>query len=462
MANELSKFKALAELNNKAKESAPAEGNTLSVAEPDFMLNKEGNPKNNQYNAVKFLEFCLPGCIRYNEFTGRIEIWKPVPWEPQNNSIRHWTDTDTSNALMVANAYGLTNKTNMTDAVDIVAKNNKYHPVKVLLESLEYKGHGYIRRLFVEYMGCEDTEYTYEVVKLLLLAMVQRIYHPGCKFDYMPILEGPQGTYKSSILRVLARDDAFFTDSVDSFSDRKRLAELILGIWLVEVGEMSVMKRNEIESIKATITSQCDSFREAYGHYKSDFNRTAIFVGTTNNKTFLKDSTGNRRFLVLPIDEKKRTKDLFKSETRDADFDGALAEAFHIYQEYAKAGKMIPLVLPESVLDEARDRQNNANYYDEWTGLIESWLDEQIERGSADSNTAIYTSALDIWRNCLNRDEGSYTNKEAYRINQIIDQLPNWNRANSVKIKRTTDSGYVYFNYHGRGYKYELPEDIPF
>lgn len=454
MAIDISKLKALAERN---KEVIDVSDSAAAKVEPPFVRTTDGRVKNQLQNAVIYIEYCLPDCIQFNEFTGRIEIRKPVLWDPDNNTVRHWTDTDTNYALMYANTYGLTNKANMTDAVDIVAKRNRYHPVKEYLESLEYKGDGYIRRLFVEYMGCEDTEYTFECVKLLLLAMIQRAYHPGCKFDYMPILVGAQGTYKSSMIRVLARDDAWFTDSVDSFSDRKRLAELIQGIWLVEVGEMSVFKKSEIESIKAAITSQVDSFREAYGHYKSDFNRTAIFVGTTNNKTFLKDSTGNRRFLILPIDEKKRTKDLFKSETRNEDFDGALAEALHIYKEYAKDGKMIPLVLPESVLAEAKDRQNNANFYDEWAGLIESWLDEQTEE-----SIVFYTSALDVWCNCLNREKGTYTNKEAFRINQIIEQLPNWSRVNSVKIKRTTDSGHVYFKYHGRGYKYELPEDIPF
>lgn len=457
MPNDISKLRALAERNKNTAVSPQADTNNTPMVLPPFIVNKEGKTISDLRNAVIFLEYCLPGCIQLNEFTDRIEIGSPVPWAKDNTSIRAWTDTDTCNALMYANEYGLTNKKHIEDAVHIVAERNKYHPIKDYLNTLQYKGDGYIRKLFVEYMGCEDTEYTYECIKLLLIAMIQRVFHPGCKYDYVLILVGNQGTYKSSMFRVLSRDDAWFTDSVDSFGDRKKLGELLQGKWVVELGEMSAFKKSEIESIKASITTQVDSYREAYGHFRSDFNRTAVFVGTTNNKTFLKDATGNRRFLVLPIDETKRTKDLFKSKTRNEDFDGALAEALHIYREQTKDGSLIPLVLPDSVIGEAQERQNNANYFEEWIGIIEPWLEDQIKSGSDQ-----YTSALDIWVNCLKREEGTYTNREGYRINQILDSLECWHRVTSVRIARKSREGCIYFNYHGRGYRYEAPEEIQF
>ena len=457
MPNDISKLRALADHGKDNSVSAPADNNDISTLLPPFILNKAGKIINDLRNATIFLEYCLPDCIQLNEFTDRIEIGKPVPWAKDDTSIRTWTDTDTCNALMYANEYGLSNKKNIEDAVHIVADRNKYHPIKDYLNRLQYKGDGYIRRLFVEYMGCADTEYTYECVKLLLIAMIQRVFHPGCKYDYVLILVGNQGTYKSSMFRVLSRDDAWFTDSVDSFGDRKKLGELLQGKWLVELGEMSAFKKSEIESIKAAITTQVDSYREAYGHFRADFNRTAVFVGTTNNRTFLKDATGNRRFLVLPIDETKRTKDLFKSKTRNEDFDGALAEALHIYQEQTKDGSLIPLVLPASVIGEAQERQNNANYFEEWTGIIEPWLEDQIKNGISS-----YTSALDIWRNCFNRDDASFSKNEAYRINQILDSLECWHRVTSVRIIRKSREGHIYFDYRGRGFRYELPDEIQF
>ncbi len=446
MANDIMKLKNLASL--KASSDKDQTEPEQTRIEPPFIYNSKGNIVNDNRNAVIFLEYCLTGCIRYNSFSNRIEKNGALPWD-SDTKIRSWTDTDTSNCLMYANDYGLKSKQRLEDAICIVAERNAYHPIQEYLEALQYKGDGYIRRLAVEYMGCEDSEYTYECMKLLLLALIQRAFHPGCKFDYVPIFVGNQGTYKSSFWRCLARIDAWFTDSVESFSDRKKLGELLQGKWIVELGEMSAFKKSEIESIKAAITTQVDSYREAYGRFRSDFPRTAIFVGTTNNKTFLKDATGNRRFLVLPTDETRRTKDLFQSKTRDDDFDGALAEALHLYREMTKDGNLIPLVLPKSVMSEAQDKQNNANAYEEWKGIIEPWIDEQLKKG----NTT--TSAIDIWCNCFHKDKGTFTNREATRINQILDSLDFWERSSSVRIKRITSDGLVYFEYRGRGYFFD-------
>ena len=342
MPNDTKKLKALASLQNEDNKVVPIASNQRT--EPPLIRNDKGNAINDNRNAKKFIYHFLPSCIRLNEFTNRIEIYGPVPWDRHNTKIRNWTDTDTSNLVTCANEYGLRNKKIFEDVIPIVAKENPYHPIKDYLEALVYKGTGYIRRLAVEYLGCEDSEYTFEVMKVLLLAMVQRVYHPGCKYDHIVVLVGKQGTGKSTFWSVLARDDSWFTDSVDSFSDRKKVAELIQGIWIVELGEMSVMGKSMMESIKAVSTARIDSYREAYGKFRSDHPRTAIFVGTTNNKTFLKDATGNRRFLVLPVDETRRTKDLFTSKTRDEDFDGALAEALHIFNEMNGKTSPIPLV----------------------------------------------------------------------------------------------------------------------
>lgn len=422
---------------------------------PAFHITKKGSVINDVRNAKIFLDFILQGNIRYNSFTNRIDIYGAVPWETDNQSIRPWNDADTSNALMLANEYSLRSKNNLIDAICIVANENKYHPIKQYLESLKYSGDGYIRKLAVEYMGCEDTEYTFECMKLLLLAMVQRVYFPGCKYDYVLIFVGPQGSYKSTFWKTLARDDEWFSDSIDSFSDRKKLGELIQGKWLVELGEMSAFKKSEIESIKAAVTSQCDSYREAFMRFRSDFPRTTVFVGTTNNKTFLRDSTGNRRFLVLPINNERRTKDLFNSVTRDQDFENALAEALQIFREATKNGKPMPLVLPKSVLAEAQERQNNANAYEEWTGTIEPWLEDAVKEKNKK-----YTCGLDVWCNCFHRDQASFTSKEAKRINEILDSLPEWERSSSVRVKEENSEGRAYFDYHGRGYKYvgDLPD----
>ena len=447
MPNDKTKLQNLA-----AQTKSAANNNEVAIQKSQptipFVTDSKGKIINDLRNYTIFTEHDIGKVLKKNTVSGRIEIFGLVDWEPNNTTIRPWTDTDTCNCLMYANEYGLKDKKSLEYAIEIVADRHRYNPLTDYLESLEYKGKGFIRRLLVEYMGCEDSEYTFQVMKLLLLAMVQRAYHPGCKYDYVVILVGKQGTYKSTFWRVLARSDDWFTDSIDSFSDRKKVGEQIQGRWLVELGEMSAFKKSEIESIKACITTQTDSYREAYGHFRGDFNRTAIFVGTTNEKTFLKDNTGNRRFLVLHINEKKRTKDIFTCKTREEDFSGALAEALHIYKEMTKDGKLIPLILPQEVMQEAERLQSDSNYYEELTGIIAPWLEEQIQKNHRQ------TCAMDIWCNCLNKDRGNYANKDGFRINQILDSLPLWERSNSIRITLKTSAGYTYFDYRGRGYKY--------
>ena len=459
MSNKESRLKALATYINDLEEDKSVQ--TDVRPEPPFIFNDNGKIINDNRNGTIFFEYCLPGSLRYNEFTNKIEKFGSVPWDNSTN-VRPWTDTDEANALMYANDYGYRSKQCLAAAVQIVADRYRYHPVRDYIESLPYLGDGYIRRLAVEYMGCADSEYTYEVMKLLLLAMVQRIYHPGCKYDYVVIFQGDQGSCKSSFWRNLARDDSWFSDNIESFDDRKKLGELIQGVLIVELGEMSAFNKSDIECIKAVVTSQVDSYREAYSKYKADYPRTTIFVGTTNKKTFLKDSTGNRRFLVVPIDAEKRTKDLFDSPTRDQDFDGAWAEAYHMYKDLTMDGGLIPLILPRSVMPEAQDRQNNANDYEDWAGIIEPWLDTQVRNGE------LYTASIDIWVNCFLRDKGSFTKRDSYRINQIMDGYPLWERASGVRISKKSSSGYDLFEFRGRGYHYigagypDIVNNVPF
>lgn len=459
MSNNESILEKLATYHGNAAEDKSVQKDARP--EPPFILNDNEKIINDNRNAAIFFEYCLPGALRYNEFTNKIEKYGAVPWD-NSTSVRPWTDTDEANALMYANDYGFRSRQSLADAVQIVAKRYKYHPVRDYIESLPYLGDGYIRRLAVEYMGCADSEYTYEVMRVLLLALVQRIYHPGCKYDYVVIFQGDQGSCKSSFWRILARDDSWFSDCIESFNDRKQLGELIQGILIVELGEMSAFNKSDIESIKAVVTSQTDSYRAAYTKYRADYPRTTIFVGTTNKKTFLNDSTGNRRFLVVPIDAAKRTKDLFNSPTRDQDFDGAWAEALHMYKELTKDGGLIPLILPKSVMAEAQDRQNNANAYEEWAGIIEPWLADQVQNGQQ------YTAAIDIWVNCFQRDKGSFTKKDSYRINQILDELPSWERSNGVRIFKQTGLGLDSFAFRGRGYHYigadypDIVNNVPF
>ena len=416
-----------------------------------YILTDKGKIIKDLRNYVAFVENSIPKKIRYNSFSKRIEIFGNIPWNSGDDTIRTWQDSDTFNLSLYACELGLKDVKTLENALLIVAKRNLYNPLTEFLEGLQYNGDGYIRKLLPEYMGADDSEYVYQCMRLLMLAMVSRAYYPGIKFDNVPVLMGAQGSYKSTFWTFLCRNDMWFSDSVDSFSDRKKLGELIQGKWLVELGEMSAFKKSEMESIKACITSRTDSYREAYGHFRSDYPRITCFVGTTNQKQFLKDSTGNRRFLVIQIDPDKRTKNLFTCETRDQDFNNAWAEAVHIFKDIVASGKPISLTLPKEVVKDAEKLQELANEYEEWKGIIEPWLQSLIV-GSNLERSRMETCALDIWCNCFKKDKGTFTRREAQRINEVLESLPDWEKTSGVRIE--IKSVEPPFMYRGRGFKH--------
>jgi hypothetical protein len=131
----------------------------------------------------------------------------------------------------------------------------------------------------------------------MLVAAVRRVRQPGCKFDEMLILENPtQGTGRSTALEILAVNEDWYTDDLPLGIRGKELMEAISGIWIVEVGELSGIRKAEVQSVKATLSRRVDRARKAYGRLPTIAHRQSVFFGTTNDEEYLRDVTGNRRF----------------------------------------------------------------------------------------------------------------------------------------------------------------------
>ena len=128
--------------------------------------------------------------------------------------------------------------------------------------------------------------------------MVRRIREPGCKYDYMVILQGPQGCKKSLFCKTLAGGSEFFEESVTLAAGVKQLIENTAGKWVVEIPELVGLTAKDIEHQKALITRTVDRCRAAYGYYAEDVPRQFVFLGTTNEEVFLCDSTGNAERVV--------------------------------------------------------------------------------------------------------------------------------------------------------------------
>lgn len=191
-------------------------------------------------------------------------------------------------------------KTVIFDAFSVLALRNSFHPVRDYVRGLEWDGVHRIDTWMRDYMNAKGPEpYLSEVSRKILCAMVARVFEPGIKFDYMPILEGTQGIGKSTAAKILAGENWFCDNLPDLRHPDARLN--LKGNWIVEMGELSHIRASEIENVKAYISSQFDQVRPPYGRKAVTLKRQCVFMGTTNDSSYLKDRTGNRRFWPVEV-----------------------------------------------------------------------------------------------------------------------------------------------------------------
>lgn len=233
--------------------------------------------------------------FRFNEFA-YCEVYGAVP--PWGGSVgAEIRDVDLLLAKKwLADNFRMEPNTNLiNEAVRVIANEARFHPVKDFLEGLEWDGVGRIDTWLKDYMGAEGPEeYLRAVSRKVLCALVARVMEPGIKFDHVLILEGLQGIGKSTALSIIAGPE-WFSDAHINVADKDAIVNMT-GKWLVEMGELSGMKKADVDQMKEFISRTVDRVRLPYGRRAENFPRQCVFVGTTNNDEYMKDDTGNRRF----------------------------------------------------------------------------------------------------------------------------------------------------------------------
>lgn len=317
----------------------------------DLEYTKSGKLLCNIANIILILENdpALAGHIVHDLFTGMDSAKDGLPW---NKNANQWTDTDDANLrVWLEKHYDITGKEKIADALTAVLTRHSYHPIRDYLNGLTWDGVPRLDRIIIDYMGAEDSELNRAMSRKHFVAAVARVFNPGCKYDYCLIMSGAEGIGKSTLLRVMG--GRWFNDSITTLEGKEGMEQLRRA-WVVELGELSSIKRSDVEQVKAHLSKQVDIYRAAYARRVLEHPRQCVFCGTTNEALFLKGDTGNRRFWVIPVvAELRKYKDWSEAIRRDRD--QLWAEAVHYY----KQGE--PLYLSEELEAQAKQRQQDFN-----------------------------------------------------------------------------------------------------
>lgn len=400
-------------------------------------LNRNGGVVNSLANVLLILEHdpALQGIV-FNQLADNLEIREGVPWTKHGH---FWRDADDAQLeAYLANGYTEFTKARILSAITKVADDRTYHPVREYLQHLPpWDGVKRVDTLLVDYLDAADTSYVRAVTRKTLCAAVQRVRQPGCKFDTVLVMCGPQGIGKSTLIHKLGRD--WFSDSLNLADTKdKTAAEKLQGQWIIEIGELAGIGVAGVKTLRSFISTQDDKYRASYGRRVSSHPRQCIMIGTTNSEDgYLNDTDGGRRFWPVntPGGGAQDPWDL-----TDEDIDQIWAEVLM----YVDSGEELILTGENAEAAEAMQmaamigdpREGKVSAYLD-TMLPEDWYSRDLERrrdflyGSERPIPEAplrrdHVTAQEVWCECFGFDIRKMEQKDVYMIKKIMMKMDGW------------------------------------
>lgn len=448
-----------------------SEEGELKSTLPNIALIVDNDPRTR--NLCAFNEFRQE--IVRRRLPGRVEKKRETSHEPVNLTGRMWEVSDPLNgdiwtddhdiavrlileSKVQLKGYGIrVADRDLRGGITMSAQRHTFHPVKELIEAQTWDGNQRAETMFIDYLGADDNAYNRQAALMTLVGAIARVYRPGHKFDFVPILEGVQGKGKSTFIKILGLE--WSNELTGDISDPKQMVEIMLGSWVLEIGELSAMQRSEVNDLKAFVSRTHDKVRLAWERRAREFPRQCIFIGSTNDREYLRDQTGGRRFWPIvckiegQIDNRKLRREVLQ----------IWAEALHIYRrmEAEHQGEELPLFLTDEAASLAVEMQESRRVEtaeEMLAGKIQAWLDTPLAAEFEDLDGAPKryrdeTCVQQIWEEMMGR-EGSIPHTEAIKIGRAM-VLVDWFRTPGPTTSYEVNKKYGKCRVYRRPKKYE-------
>jgi len=374
----------------------------------------KGHP-GNIANAIKQLGVTL----RQNSFSFQTEVVGLPGFGPILNDA-----AAARLRILIHETFGfLPSKDTYEDVLTVEAHKNLSNPIMAYLDGLKWDRRERLKTWLCYYLGAEHSPYTETIGHAFFIALVARIFKPGCKQDYMLILEGPQGAYKSLACETIAGE--FFSDHLPDLREGKDVSQHLQGKWLIEIAELSALSKAEAAHMKAFLTRRVERYRQSYGRREVTQPRQCVFIGTTNDECYLRDATGGRRFWPVKIGS------IDLGALAD-DRDQLFAEAVHLF----KAGvRWWP------------DKEFEARYIapeQEARMVIDPWI-EPITKHLAIRDK---TTVTQLARDALGIEASRLGTQDANRIRDVLKSLKWWVKRGHGGVRyyhRPTEGGVTHW-----------------
>jgi predicted P-loop ATPase len=406
---------------------APADDIPPSDPDPDapakdwarFLQTEDGQPLTNLANAALTLREApeLKGIVAYDEMLRLTLVMRSLPGSRMAAVAepRPVQDTDVAaiQEWMQRHNMRRMSKDTTHQAVDLVGRERAFHPVLDYFNGLTWDGERRAGGWLNAYVGVDHCDYARTIGTMFLISMVARIFKPGCKCDYMLVLEGQeQGTMKSTVCEILA--GKWFSDCMPDIRSGKDASQHLNGKWLIEVSELSAIYKSDAELLKSFISRKEERYRPSYGRKEVTEKRQCVFAGTTNKSAYIKDETGGRRFWPVKVG----TIDI-EGLTRDRD--QLFAEAVHLYRNGAKWWPD-----RDFELKHIKPQQEERYECDAWQQPIVKYLDD---------NWLTSTTIGDVARVGLSISSERLGTSEQRRIAEVLTVL-GWERGERTNSGR--------------------------